>query len=156
LFVDLTIPAGAPTGSCALRISSPGGTTSAPFAITKPLADGQHGFSPDDVIYLIMPDRFANGDPSNDDPAISRGLYDRSKPRYYHGGDLAGGSAKAGLSERPRSHRHLAHADLRQREPPERAREIQRPGHHRIITAMEPSISTASTSILEPWRSIAP
>jgi glycosidase len=90
LFVDLTIPAGAPTGSCALQISSPGGVTSAPFSITKPLADGQQGFSPDDVIYLIMPDRFANGDPSNDDPAISRGLYDRGKPRYYHGGDLAG------------------------------------------------------------------
>ena len=26
------------------------------------------GFSPDDVIYLLMPDRFANGDPSNDSP----------------------------------------------------------------------------------------
>ena len=37
-----------------------------------------------------MPDRFANGDPSNDDPAISKGLFDRSKARYYHGGDLQG------------------------------------------------------------------
>jgi len=37
-----------------------------------------------------MPDRFANGDPSNDDPAVSRGLYDRGKPRRYHGGDLQG------------------------------------------------------------------
>ena len=37
-----------------------------------------------------MPDRFANGDPSNDDPAVSRGLLDRAKGRYYHGGDIAG------------------------------------------------------------------
>src|SRR5437763_15865908 len=40
------------------------------------------------VIYLIMPDRFANGDPSNDDPAISKGRFDRTKARYYHRGDL--------------------------------------------------------------------
>ena len=35
-----------------------------------------------------MPDRFANGDPSNDDPPVSHGMYDRTKPRYYHGGDF--------------------------------------------------------------------
>src|SRR5207244_12413821 len=34
--------------------------------------------------------RFANGDPSTDDPAVSRGLMDRTKSRFYHGGDLAG------------------------------------------------------------------
>jgi len=90
LFVDLTIPAGAKVGPCPLQISSPAGTASASFAITKPLLDGHRGFSTDDVIYLIMPDRFANGDPSNDDPPISRGLYDRTKVRFYHGGDLEG------------------------------------------------------------------
>lgn len=37
-----------------------------------------------------MPDRFANGDLSNDDPAISRGLFDRKNNRFYHGGDLQG------------------------------------------------------------------
>jgi neopullulanase len=38
-----------------------------------------------------MPDRFADGDPSNNDPDVSRGLYDRSPSlRYYHGGDLQG------------------------------------------------------------------
>ena len=52
--------------------------------------DRFQGFSSDDVLYLIMPDRFANGDPSNDDPSLSRGLHDRLKPRYYHGGDLQG------------------------------------------------------------------
>src|SRR6266511_2374538 len=34
--------------------------------------------------------RTANGDPSNDDPPVSKGLFDRSKDRYYHGGDLQG------------------------------------------------------------------
>jgi glycosidase len=37
-----------------------------------------------------MPDRFANGDPANDDPPVSRGMYDRAKSRYYHGGDFRG------------------------------------------------------------------
>jgi len=37
-----------------------------------------------------MPDRFVNGDPSNDDPARSHGLFDRGRTRYYHGGDLQG------------------------------------------------------------------
>jgi glycosidase len=48
------------------------------------------GFSPADVMYLIMLDRFADGDPSNNDPAQSRGLYDRKNKFYYHGGDLQG------------------------------------------------------------------
>jgi glycosidase len=37
-----------------------------------------------------MPDRFADGDPSNDQPARSTGMYDRSNPKAYHGGDLRG------------------------------------------------------------------
>ena len=37
-----------------------------------------------------MPDRFADGDPSNDRPAGSSGVYDRSQARAYHGGDLRG------------------------------------------------------------------
>jgi glycosidase len=42
------------------------------------------------VIYFIMPDRFADGDRSNNDPRKSPGLYDRSKGRHYHGGDFQG------------------------------------------------------------------
>ena len=45
------------------------------------------------MIYLIMPDRFANGDPANDDPPCSRGMHPRKKPRYYHGGDFGGSSS---------------------------------------------------------------
>jgi neopullulanase len=92
LFFDLTIPAGARPGPYPIEIRTAGGATQAAFAIVPALgrAGRFQGFSSDDVMYLIMPDRFANGDASNDDPAISRGLYDRGKSRFYHGGDFEG------------------------------------------------------------------
>jgi glycosidase len=92
LFVDLDIRADTKAGWCSLEITTPEGTATAPFQLLAPPSrTGRFlGFSSDDVIYLIMPDRFANGDPSNDDPPVSRGLHDRHKPRYYHGGDFAG------------------------------------------------------------------
>lgn len=92
LFFDLTIPANAQPGPCAIEVSTQRGRAVASFALVALLERGLNfpGFGSDDVIYLIMPDRFANGDPSNDDPAVSRGMFDRSKPRYYHGGDFAG------------------------------------------------------------------
>ncbi|MFL6351613.1 MAG: alpha-amylase family glycosyl hydrolase [Bryobacteraceae bacterium] len=92
LFVDLEIQATLRSGAYPLQIRTADGTAAVPFEIESPLpAAGRfQGFSPDDVIYLIMPDRFANGDSSNDDPVISRGLFDRSKNRFYHGGDLQG------------------------------------------------------------------
>jgi glycosidase len=48
------------------------------------------GITPEDVVYLIMPDRFANGDPTNDEPDGAPGTHDRAKARAYHGGDLRG------------------------------------------------------------------
>ncbi|MDD6552604.1 MAG: glycoside hydrolase family 13 protein [Prevotellaceae bacterium] len=49
------------------------------------------GFSNADVLYLLMPDRFANGNTKND---VVKGLRDqacdRTKPSLRHGGDLAG------------------------------------------------------------------
>jgi glycosidase len=91
-FVDLWIGAGAAPGPRSLTLRTPRGSTSAPFEVLASLPrEGRFkGFSQDDVIYLIMPDRFANGDPTNDDPALSRGLMDRGKTRYYHGGDIQG------------------------------------------------------------------
>jgi len=47
-------------------------------------------FGPQDTIYLITPDRFANGDPSNDTvKGIPDGL-NRTQPLGRHGGDLQG------------------------------------------------------------------
>jgi 1,4-alpha-glucan branching enzyme len=48
-------------------------------------ADAHRGFSSADVLYLIMTDRFADGNPANNQPG-----YDRAAPRGWHGGDLAG------------------------------------------------------------------
>ncbi len=92
LFVDVNIPPNAKPGNYPFEIHTSGGSTTAPFRLDAPLprAGRFQGFSSDDVIYLIMPDRFANGDPANDDPAVSHGLFDRRKPYYYHGGDLQG------------------------------------------------------------------
>ena len=47
-----------------------------------------------DVIYFVMVDRFANGDPSNDTGAGGDGPlehgFDPTRPEFYHGGDLVG------------------------------------------------------------------
>ena len=49
------------------------------------------GFSNEDVLYLLMPDRFADGNPKNDVVKGMRDeLCDRTKPGLRHGGDLAG------------------------------------------------------------------
>lgn len=51
-------------------------------------SSGAQGFDTSDVMYLIMPDRFANGDTSND---ILDGVkIEREEPFGRHGGDFAG------------------------------------------------------------------
>jgi neopullulanase len=48
------------------------------------------GFDASDVIYLLMPDRFANGNPDIDEvPGMLEGV-DRSNPNARHGGDIRG------------------------------------------------------------------
>ncbi len=53
---------------------------------------GKKGFSAEDVLYLIMPDRFADGDPKTN--VISSMQFpakvDRNNPNARHGGDLQG------------------------------------------------------------------
>ncbi|MFZ6011968.1 MAG: glycoside hydrolase family 13 protein [Bacteroidota bacterium] len=48
------------------------------------------GFNSSDVVYLIMPDRFANGDSKNDSIAGMLEGAHRHKPESRHGGDLKG------------------------------------------------------------------
>jgi glycosidase len=92
LFVWLKISANARSGTLVCHIVTPTGKTTfeLPLAARAPIAGKFHGIAYDDVIYLIMPDRFANGDPSNDEPAEFPGSHDRTKPRAWHGGDLRG------------------------------------------------------------------
>ncbi len=57
----------------------------------KMRGEEHHGFSNADVLYLLIPDRFADGNPQND---VVRGMRDehcdRSYPSLRHGGDLEG------------------------------------------------------------------
>ena len=49
------------------------------------------GFDASDVLYMLMPDRFANGDPSNDNiEGMSAYVVDRNQPNARHGGDIKG------------------------------------------------------------------
>ncbi|RZJ30521.1 MAG: alpha-amlyase [Flavobacterium sp.] len=50
----------------------------------------RQGFDSSDVIYLLMPDRFANGNPNNDSTPNTTEKADRSKPSGRHGGDIEG------------------------------------------------------------------
>jgi neopullulanase len=91
-FVDVTIPRGVTPGAYPLALRTSGGSAPVPFTVSAPLsrAGRFQGFGVQDAMYLLMPDRFANGDTTNDAPAIAPGTFDRSKGRYYHGGDLEG------------------------------------------------------------------
>jgi glycosidase len=92
LFVWLKFGAETKSGTAVCRITSPEGVTSfeLPIAARTETIHRFQGVALDDVIYLIMPDRFANGDRTNDEPAEAPGSLDRSKARAYHGGDLRG------------------------------------------------------------------
>lgn len=48
------------------------------------------GFDNSDMIYLLMPDRFSNGNPDNDDMPGMLEKADRSNPNGRHGGDIQG------------------------------------------------------------------
>jgi glycosidase len=104
LFVHLELSPDLPSGTLPLHLITAGGSTTVPLPLLA-RADSHgrfEGISRDDVIYLIMPDRFADGDPSNDRPNNDRpsnerptgssaaAKYDRSNPMAYHGGDLRG------------------------------------------------------------------
>lgn len=56
----------------------------------RPGSHGRESFSSKDLVYLIMPDRFANGDPSNDATDDTIEGVDRSHFHGRHGGDIQG------------------------------------------------------------------
>lgn len=92
LFVWVKIAARARAGQAAFTIRNSSGAMTVRFPLLRPASTTGRfqGVSPDDTIYLIMPDRFADGDPGNDRPAGSTAVYDRHDPMAYHGGDLRG------------------------------------------------------------------
>jgi glycosidase len=90
LFVDVTIPGGSPPGGCEIEIVTAGRTIRRAWELLAKPARPPAPFGPDDVIYLIMVDRFANGDPANDTPEGGEPMLDRHDTHAYHGGDFAG------------------------------------------------------------------
>ena len=93
LFVDVDINSSTRVGKYSLTVETQNGRTTIPFSIESPLETRTNfqGINNDDIIYLIMPDRFADGDQSNNVPANSpREANDRNNPRGFHGGDLRG------------------------------------------------------------------
>ena len=93
LFVSVTISPSAKPGLYPLVLNTPAGRTTIPFTIESPLSTRTsfQGINNDDVIYLIMPDRFADGDQTNNVPSgAPTAATDRKNSRAYHGGDLRG------------------------------------------------------------------
>ena len=91
--VWLEIAKTAQPGTVNLSIHTASGNANAALTLSarQPQEGRFQGITRDDVIYLIMPDRFADGDPSNDMPSgAAAGTFDRNAPKTYHGGDLKG------------------------------------------------------------------
>lgn len=68
-------------------------TTAVPYELKRRTRKGTdvEGFTSSDVLYLIMPDRFSNGNPENDIvPGMLEGKVDRTEQYARHGGDLKG------------------------------------------------------------------
>lgn len=93
LFLELTIASDAEPGRFDIRFERAGRTEVVqPYELKAraPGAAERRGFDASDVIYLITPDRFANGDPANDAVEGLREGPDRADPFGRHGGDLQG------------------------------------------------------------------
>src|SRR5215218_6109146 len=90
LFFDVAIGRSTSVGKYAFDVSTAAGKTTVPFEISRPL-DASTNFKDVnnyDVIYLIMTDRFADGEAANNKDV------DRKNPRAWHGGDFKGVMSK--------------------------------------------------------------
>lgn len=93
LFIDLNIRPTARVGEYRLILDSPKGDATIPFRIESSLdaRPNFQGITNNDVIYLIMIDRFSDGDSTNNTPAgAPPAASQRKNARAYHGGDLRG------------------------------------------------------------------
>ena len=93
VFIDLELAPDMAPGACDIRFRSQDGhefKVAYRFEARRPGSADRKGFSNADVVYLVMPDRFANGDPDNDSAPGMLERVDRSNPDGRHGGDLQG------------------------------------------------------------------
>ena len=93
LFIDLKISSSAKPGSFTIEFKK-GSKVVASWEYNlserQPGSSQRKGFNSSDVIYLLMPDRFANGDDANDTVQGMKEKADRRNPDGRHGGDLKG------------------------------------------------------------------
>ncbi len=93
LFLNLRIDDSASSGAFDIVLSLPGRKTARVKYELLERAEGsaeRKSFDASDAIMLVMPDRFANADASNDDVAGMKEKSDRTAPYGRHGGDLKG------------------------------------------------------------------
>ena len=92
LFVDVEISGNASPGTYWLVFSRDGESFKYPYLIEARTegSASRKSFTAADMIYLIMPDRFANGDPSNDSTGDTAEKADRQEFFGRHGGDIQG------------------------------------------------------------------
>lgn len=93
-YIYLIIGGDTRPGKMELKFRTGGKTIKVPYELRKrEINKGAQGFSSEDVLYLLMPDRFADGDVSNNsgnDHLRFPVLCDNSDPNARHGGDFAG------------------------------------------------------------------
>ena len=91
-FIDIEIPADLHPETYKLFINKEGATAEINFPIfqKKPNKGNFRGFSDKDVIYLVMPDRFADGDTANNVVKGTLNEYNINNPSGRHGGDIQG------------------------------------------------------------------
>lgn len=92
LFVYLDIAPQTAAGKLEINLTSPSDSFSIDYELKQrePTAGRNQGFDASDLIYLMMPDRFANGTTENDSiPGLMEGV-DRSDPTKRQGGDIKG------------------------------------------------------------------
>lgn len=91
LFVDLYISDQAQPGSLNLKFDDPeSGKFTYKYQLKAREKQRKRGVDPSDVVYLLTPDRFANGDKSNDSVAGLKDGLNRKSPNGRHGGDVRG------------------------------------------------------------------
>ena len=92
IFVDVKIASNAQPGTYYIVFSKDGQSFKYPYEIAarEEGSAERKSFTTADMIYLIMPDRFANGDTSNDSTEDMADKYARHELFGRHGGDLKG------------------------------------------------------------------
>jgi glycosidase len=92
LFIDLQVGAAARPGTFDIRFGSGAKAVRHGYRLLarEPGSATRPGFSGKDAIYQVMPDRYANGDPSNDSVKGMEDKLDRAGGGGRHGGDVQG------------------------------------------------------------------